>query len=142
MSNTLTYTTAISVAQVRIAKVARLTEIDEAAKRLVVEILLMGLTGILFPPTPWRLAITNGSADALAAHPAPVRTTDSVFIVTLTGVGVATAYDVALAGFAAGGADKFGALMTALKGISGTVTGSGTALDGTTLPILGAGPVT
>lgn len=142
MPNTLTFTTAIAVAQVKVAKVYRLSEVDDAAKRLVVEVLMMGLSGILFPPSPWRLAITNGSADALVAHPAPAKTTDSVVSVSLTGAGVATAYDTALAGFVGGGADKFGALLTALKGISGTVTGSGTALDGTTQPILGAGPVT
>jgi hypothetical protein len=142
MANTLTFTAPIAVAQVKIVKVMRLTEIDDIAKRLVAEVLLSGLTGILFPPSPWRLEITNGGCDALAAHPAPAKTTDSVIAVRLTGAGVATAYDTVLAAFVAGGADKFGAMLAALKGISGTVTGSGTALDGTIVPILPAGAVT
>ena len=139
MPNLLTLTASIAVAQVKVMRVVRVTELDTAAARLVVEVVASGLTGIIFPPV-FRLEVTNGGADALAAHPAPAFTTESAISCRIGGAGVATAFDTVLAAFVGGGADKFGAVLTALKGISGLVAGG--PLNGQTVSILPAGAVT
>lgn len=145
MPNTLTLTSNIAIPNAARMKIGRVTELDEDAKRMVVE-MIIGSVGFntLFPSAnPFRLEITNaganGGCDGLAAHPAPGVTTDAVISVRLTGAGVAAAFDTCLTAYRAAGADKRGNLMTAMQGISGVVSGG--PLNGTTQPMLPPGTV-
>lgn len=140
MANTLTLTTPVNIPNIRVARVARITEVDEDNARMVVEVQLTGAGGVISPPNPWRLEITNGGVDGLAAHPAPGFTTDAVIAIRLTGAGVATAFTATLTAYHAAGADKRGNVLTALQGISGTVVGG--PLNGLVRPVLPPGTVT
>lgn len=141
MANTLTLTSNISIPNVARMKIGRVAEIDEDLGRMVVEVIVgsVGFNTIFPNGNPLRLEITDGGCDGLAAHPTPGATTDAVLSVRLRGAGVATAFTVCLAAYRAAGADKRGNLMSAMQGISGTVTGG--PLNGTTQPILPPGVV-
>lgn len=143
MSNTLTLTANIPIPNIKVIKIMKVLEVDEDNSSMTLALLVQSATGVIAPPLPWTLVVRNGSVSgAVAAHPAPGVITDSVFSVNLTGAGVASAFTTALAAYIVGGGDKRGSLLASLKGISGTVTGSNTTLDGTSLPILPAGVVT
>jgi hypothetical protein len=142
MSNTLTFSANLAIPNIRVAKIMKVLEVDEDNASMTLALLVQSTAGVIAPPLPWTLVVRNGSVvGAIAAHPAPGMITEAVFPVTLTGAGVAAAFTTTLAAYIGGGGDKRGALLTALKGISGTVTGSNTSLDGTSLPILPAGTV-
>src|SRR3954469_7009481 len=121
MANTLSLTTNITIPNVTRMKIGRVTELDEDAKRMVVEMTAGGAGfSTVFPnANPLRLEITNGGCDGLAAHPAPGITTDAVISVRLGGAGVAAAFDTCLTAYRAAGADKRGNLITAMQGITG-----------------------
>lgn len=140
MANKFTFTTQITVPNLKEAKISRVLEMDEDLKRMVVELNVEGANNIRQRRDPWRLEITNGSADALVAPPSPAHLSDVLAVVRLTGAGVATAFDVALAGYRAAGGDKRGNLLTAMAGITGTINDP-RFTPGTTAPILPPGTV-
>lgn len=146
MANKWNLTTNIGVPNVRNFSVVKVKDIDEDNNRMVLEIAVAGLS-TLYPfrtvATPtWKIVITNGSADGIAANPGTVTTTlDMVIKISLVapGTGIATAFSTLLAAYVnpANAADKRGALLTAMAGITGTVVGG--PLDGTTQPIIPPG---
>jgi len=144
MANNLQFTAAVSVANLQKCKVLQVLQIDEDASIMLVQIQVQGGGGVLQRRDPWVLAIKNGSADALVVNPAPICIQETMISVGLSGAGLASAFTSALAAYRATGADRRGALMTALQGLSGTVVqapSEAAVLLGTTIPILPAGTV-
>src|SRR3954470_16221766 len=135
MANTWNLTASVPVGQMQKFKIVRVDEIDEDGKRMIVEIQVIGGGGLIFPnegSDVWRLEITQTEVDALAAHPAPSRSTEALIAIRLKGL--STAFDTLLTAYRAAGADKRGNLLTAMAAISGTVSGG--PLNAQTKPIL------
>jgi hypothetical protein len=139
MANNWNFTAPITTPNIQKVKITRVSELDEDAKRMVLELQVIGGTGVIFPPNPWRLEVTNGAMDGLAAHPAPALGSEIVISIRLGGAGVATAFDTLLTAYRAAGGDKRGNLLTAMAAISGTVAADGGPLAGQAKPAIPAG---
>jgi hypothetical protein len=141
VANKYSFTAQVTVPNLREIKIGRVMELDEDAKRMVVEINVEGAGNVRQRREPWRLEILNGSTDALVAPPTPAFLEDVLVVTRLTGAGVATAFDTALAAYRSAGGDKRGNLLTALGGITGTIADPRWPAN-TTAPILPAGSLT
>ncbi len=138
MANSLNLAVNVPIPNITKLKVAKVTSIDEDAKRLVVEIDAQVSGGIFYKS--FALEVLNGSCGCIVAHPAPGGVGDVLTQVSITGAGVTTAFDVVLAAYQAAGSDKRGNVLTAMKAIS-AVTTSALFAPSTTLPALPAGTV-
>jgi hypothetical protein len=141
MANTWNYTASIAVGQMQRNKITRITELDEDAKRMVVEVQVIGGGGLIFPiggGDVWRLEVLQTAVDGVAAHPAPSRSTDTMLGIRIGGL--AGVFDTLLAAYRAAGADKRGNLLTAMAAVSGVVQGG--PLDGQTKTMIPPGNLT
>lgn len=143
MANNLAFTTPITVANLQKAKLG-LIRVDEDNSIMDIEVNVLGSGTVKQQAAPWVLRLTNGTADALVADPAPAVIAGAMRSVSLGGVGVATAFTTALAAYRNNAGNNRSNLLTALTGISGVVQNSvadAGALAGTTQPILPPGTV-
>jgi hypothetical protein len=142
MANTWNLTVNVTTPNINKVKITRVSEIDEDAKRMVIEAQVIA-SGALIYPTPvdgdvFRLEVTQTEVDGLAAPPAPSRTNQALIAIRITGQ--VTAFDTLLAAYRAAGTDKRGNLLTAMAAVSGVVRGG--PLDTQTKPMIAAGTLT
>lgn len=142
MPNNLQLTAAVPVSNIRMIKVLRVTDLDEDNKSLTVDLIISNAGGgVVFEPLPWRMQISNTSCNAILINPAPATTASTLVLGTLSAVG---AFDAVYSAYIGAGnaGDRRGALLNALKAVSGVVVGSSaSALNGTTQSALPAGTV-
>jgi len=143
--NSWTLTTPITEANMTKFKVVRVTLIDEDNQIMSFELQLQGGGGVLFggPGTAGRvfaMSVTNGGGcDALAVNPSPATLLDTIVQCRLTPASTPTAYTTVSTAYLVSGSEgtRFGALLTALAGISGVASGGPS--NGQTIPIIPAG---
>lgn len=126
MPNNLTFTDPITITDLRRARILSIGKIDIDGAEMHVEIEFRN-TGTVAYPQRWMLSIKNGSADALIARAAiipalaaPATLLDWVVPTTLTGAGLATAFDQCLTAFRNTGNPRSNVL-TILQGLSGNL---------------------
>lgn len=143
MPNNLTFTDPITITDLRRARILSFGKIDIDAAEMQVEVEFRNVASVAYPQR-WMLSIRNGSADALVARaaitpalPAPATLLEWVVPATLTGAGVATAFDQCLTAFRNAGNPRSNVL-TVLQGLTGTLPAS---LGGGTATVLPAGAV-
>lgn len=139
MPNLLTFTTPITVPNIRVVRILKGPDLNEDDLEMTFELLLASATGVIFEPLPRVLTIRNGNGcGGIAANPNPASTLDAVIDIFLRGAGVANAYTAVRDAMT--GPDRRGQALNAMKAISGIVLGG--PLNGTTQPILPPGTVT
>lgn len=143
MPNNLVFTTPITITDLRRGRITRFKNIDVDAAVMELEVEFRNAAQVAYPQK-WSLRIANGSADAVVARaaitpplPAPATFLDWVVPASLTGPGVATAFDQCWVALRAAG-NAYSNVLGVLQGLSGDLPAS---LGGGTATVLPAGTV-